>query len=184
MAHPSLEEMMARMRAAARAAGSTTEASPEQLQQLRTLARDCPAFTPNLLELARLLRLTDEPEVGTEESFAEIQWLLEQAVLASGRSAPALLELAHFTDVFLDSPDQAEKFFEESVSSALHALENSWAGLIDFWVMERKKDTLEKALQLGELAERVFPESPRILNVVEDAREKAARAGLLPSDER
>jgi hypothetical protein len=70
------------------------------------------------------------------------------------------------------------------VSNALHALENSWAGLIDFWVMERRKNTLEKALKLGELAERAFPESPRILNVVEDAREKAARAGLLPSDER
>jgi hypothetical protein len=183
MAHPSLEAMMARMQAA-RAAGSVNEASPEQLQQLRELARDCPAFTPNLLELARLLRLTGEPEMGSEKSLAEIQRLLEQAVLASGRSAPALLELAHFTDVFLDSPEQAEKFFEESVSSALHALENSWAGLIDFWVMERRKDTLEKALKLGELAERVFPESPRILNVVEDAREKAARAGLLPSDER
>jgi hypothetical protein len=46
------------------------------------------------------------------------------------------------------------------VSSALRALENSWAGLIDFWVMERKKETLEKALRLGALAERVFPESP------------------------
>jgi hypothetical protein len=183
MAHPSLEEMMARMRAA-RAAGSVNEASPEQLQHLRELARDCPAFTPNLLELARLLRLTDEPEVGTGKALAEIQRLLEQAVLASGRSAPALLELAHFTDVFLASPEQAEKLFEESVSGALHALENSWAGLIDFWVMERGKDSLAKALKLGELAERVFPESPRILNVVEDAREKAVRAGLLPSDER
>lgn len=183
MAHPSLAEMIARMRTA-RAAGSANDASPEQLQQLRELARDCPSFTPNLLELARLLRLTDEPAVGSEESLAELQRLLKQAVLASGRSAPALLELAHFTDVFLDSPEQAEKLFEESVSSALHALENSWAGLIGFWVMERKRDTLEKALKLGELAERVFPASPRVLNAVEEAREKAARAGLLPTDER
>jgi hypothetical protein len=183
MGHPSLEEMMARMRAA-REAGSVNEASPEQLRLLRELARDCPAFTPNLLELARLLRLTDEPEVDTEEAFAEIQRLLEQAVLASGRSAPALLELAHFIDVFRDSPKQAEQLFEESVSSSLNALENAWAGLIDFWVMEREKDTLEKALKLGELAERVFPESSRILNVVEDARLAATRAGLLPSGER
>jgi hypothetical protein len=183
MAHPSLEEMIAKMRAA-REAGSVNEASPEQLRQLRELARECPAFTPNLLELARLLRLTDEPEVDTEEAFAEIQRLLEQAVLASGRSAPALLELAHFIDVFRDAPKLAEQLFEESVASALSALENSWAGLIDFWVMEREKHTLEKALKLGELAERVFPESPRILDVVADARLVATRAGLLPSDER
>lgn len=183
MAHPTLGEMIARMRVA-RAAGSVNEASPEQLQQLRELARECPAFTPNLLELARLLRLTDESEVGTEESLAELQRLLEQAVLASGRSAPTLLELAHFTDVFLDSPEQAEQLFEESVSSALHALENSWAGLIDFWVMERRRDTLEKALKLGELAKQLFPESPRILNAVEDAQEKAARAGFFPPEER
>ncbi|MGZ3461084.1 MAG: hypothetical protein ACXU86_21565 [Archangium sp.] len=182
MAHPSLEEMMARMRAA-RAAGSANEASPEQLHQLRELVRECPAFTPNLLELARLLRLTDEPGVGSEEALAEIQRLLEQATLASARSAPALLELAHFMYVFRNAPELAETLFEESAASALRALENSWAGLIDFWVTERRKDTLEKALKLGELAERVFPESPRILNAVEDAREKAARAGLLPRNE-
>ncbi|WP_257451145.1 hypothetical protein [Archangium lipolyticum] len=182
MAHPSLEQMMARMRAA-RQAGSANEASPEQLQQLRELTRDCPAFTPNLLELARLLRLTDEPGVGTEDALAEIQRLLEQAVQASARSAPSLLEFAHFMYVFRDSPEQAEKLFEESVTSALRALENSWAGLIDFWVTERRTDTLEKALKLAELAERVFPESARISNVVDDAREKAVRAGLLSLDE-
>jgi hypothetical protein len=182
MAHPSLDEMLASMRAA-REAGSVNEASPEQLQRLRGLVRDCPAFTPNLLELARLLQLTDEPGVDMEQALAEIQRLLEQAVQASGRSAPALLELAHFIDVFRDSPGLAEALFEESAVSALSALESSWAGLIDFWVMARTKDTLEKALKLGELAERVFPESPRIFNVVEDARQKAARAGLLPRNE-
>ena len=99
--------------------------------------------------------------------------------------------MGRFDDVFEEAERRAsvclcfrEKLFEESVSSALHALENSWAGLIGFWVMERKRDTLEKALKLGELAERVFPESPRVLNAVEEAREKAARAGLLPTDER
>jgi hypothetical protein len=175
--------MMARMQAARRA-GSAQEASPEQLRRLRELARDCPAFTPNLLELARLLRLTDEPGVDTEEALAEIQRLLEQAAQASARSAPALLELAHFLYVFRDASEEAEKLFEESVASALRALEDSWAGLIDFWVMERRRDTLEKALELGALAERVFPRSARILNAVDEAREKAARAGLLPPQER
>jgi hypothetical protein len=170
---------MARMRTA-REAGSANAASPEQLQLLRTLARECPAFTPNLLELARLLRLTDEPGVGSEEALAEIQRLLEQAVQASARSAPALLELAHFLYVFRNSPELAETLFEESAASALRALENSWAGLLDFWGTERRKDTLEKALKLGELAERVFPESPRILNAMDEVREKAVRAGLLP----
>jgi hypothetical protein len=179
MAHPSVEELMARMRTA-RQAGSANAASPEQLQQLRALARECPAFTPNLLELARLLRLTDEPGIGSEEALAEIQRLLEQAVQASARSAPALLELAHFLYVFRNSPELAETLFEESAASALRALENSWAGLLDFWVTERRKDTLEKALKLGDLAARVFPESPRILNALDEAREKAVHAGLLP----
>jgi Asp-tRNA(Asn)/Glu-tRNA(Gln) amidotransferase C subunit len=182
MAHPSLDEMIARMRAA-REAGSANEASPEQLQRLRELARDCPAFTPNLLELARLLRLTDEPEVEMEQALEEIEQLLEQAVQASGRGAPALLELAHFVDVFRRSPARAEALFEESVASALRALENSWAGLIEFWAMEMKKDSLEKALKLAELAERVFPESSRIFIAVEDARQYAASAGLLPPRE-
>ncbi|WP_052519035.1 hypothetical protein [Archangium violaceum] len=182
MTHPSLDEMIARMRAA-REAGSANEASPEQLQRLRELVRECPAFTPNLLELARLLRLTDEPEVEMEQALEEIQGLLEKAVQASGRSAPALLELAHFIDVFRDSPKLAEALFEESVASALSALEGSWAGLIDFWGMERTKDSLEKALKLSELAERVFPESTSIFNAVQDAREKAAQVGLLPRNE-
>jgi hypothetical protein len=177
MAHPTLDEMMDRMQAARRA-GAAQEASPEQLRMLRALARDCPAFTPNLLELARLLRLTDEPGVETEEAFAEIQQVLEQAVQASARSSPALLELAHFLYVFRNASEEAEKLFEESVTSALHALEDSWAGLIDFWVMERRRDMLEKALKLSALAEQVFPRSPRILNAVDEAREKAARAGL------
>jgi hypothetical protein len=183
MAHPPLDEMLARMEAARRA-GAAHEASPEQLRMLRELARDCPAFTPNLLELARLLRLTDEPGVDTEPALAEIQRLLEQATQASARSAPALLELAHFLDVFRDAPEEAERLFEESAASALRALEDSWAGLLGFWVMERRRDTLEKALRLGELAERLFPQSPRILNALDEAREKAARAGLLPGEER
>lgn len=180
MAHPSVEELMARMRTA-REVGSANAATLEQLQQLRALARECPAFTPNLLELARLLRLTDEPGVGSQEALAEIQRLLEQAVQASARSAPAVLELAHFLYVFRNSPELAETLFEESAASALRALENSWAGLLDFWVTEQRKDTLEKALKLGELAARVFPESPRILNAVDEARQKAVDAGLLPS---
>ncbi len=179
MAHPGLDEMMARMRAA-REAGSANEASPEQLQRLRELARDCPAFTPNLLEFARLLQLTDEPEVEMDQALAEIQQLLEQAVQASGRSAPALLEFAHFIDVFRDSPALAEALFEESVASALRALENSWAGLIEFRAMGMTKDRLAKALKLSELAERIFPESSRIFNAAEDARVGAMRTGLLP----
>jgi hypothetical protein len=173
MTHPSVEELLARMRAA-RQAGTANEASPEQLRLLRELARACPAFTPNLLELARLLRLTDEPEVGTEEALAEIQHLLEQSVQASARSAPTLLELAHFMDTFRNAPGEAEKLFEESVSSALSALENSWAGLMDFWLTERTPESLAKAQKLGALAERVFPESPRLLNLLDELRERVA----------
>ncbi|WNG57793.1 hypothetical protein F0U59_25810 [Archangium gephyra] len=71
----------------------------------RELAESCPAFTPNLLELARLLRLDNNPPANltSEAMEGELRQLLEQAVAASGRSASAVVELAYFLDIFHNS---------------------------------------------------------------------------------
>jgi hypothetical protein len=183
MAHPSVEELLARMRSA-REAGGANQASPEQLRRHRELVAACPAFTPNLLELARLLLLTDEPEVDSNQAFAEIQRLLEQAVHASNRSAPALLELAHFMDSIRNTPTEAETIFEESAATALRSLEASWSALINLWTVENRKETLEKALRLSELVEKLFPPTSGIHADVARARNFAAHTGLIANEER
>jgi hypothetical protein len=46
---------------------------------------------------------------------------------------------------------------------------------MDFWLSERTPESLAKAQKLVELAERVFPESPRLLNLLDEVRERAAK---------
>jgi hypothetical protein len=180
-AHPSPEELMARF-LAAREAGGANRASPEQLQLLRELVRDCPAFTPGLLELARLLRLTEEPGVDSQAAFAEVQHLLEQAVLVSRRGAPALVELGYFLDVTRDQQDRALALWEEGATQALKTLEHAWAGMLRTWGDQRTKESLEKALRLADFAEKVLPDSFLLQDEVELVRGYARQDGLLTSD--
>jgi hypothetical protein len=177
MAHPNLEELTAKLRAA-REAGREQRGSPEQLRLHRELARQCPSFTPNLVELARALQLAEEPGVGAEEAFGEIHRLLEGAVEGSDRGAPEVVELGYFLDALLDQPHEAAKLFEEGAAKALGTLEDAWAGLLRYWTLERTRETLEKALRLGLLAEQVFPASARIQGAVDDARRYAAQEGV------
>ncbi|WP_309890006.1 hypothetical protein [Archangium sp.] len=183
MTHPRLDELVARLRAA-RVAGDVNSPSREQLRLHRELAEACPAFTPNLLELARLLRLDDDPppELTGEAMQGELQRVLEQAVVASNRSAPALVELAYVLDTFNDSPPEVEALFEEGAQKALKTLEHAWAGLISFWSSKRTPDSLRKALQLGKTAEGLFPESELIGHELRFARELAVTDGLLPPE--
>lgn len=183
MAHPSVDELLAEMRAA-RETGGANQASPEQLKRHRELAAACPAFTPNLLELARFLMLTDEPDVDARLGFLEVERLLEQSVLASNRSAPAVLELGHFKDSIRNDPDAAEELFEESAATALKDLEAAWSALLNLWTMQNRRGSLEKALKLGAMVERLFPESAGIHADVARARSFAAYAGLIPDEGR
>ncbi|OJT25720.1 hypothetical protein BO221_07635 [Archangium sp. Cb G35] len=178
MTHPRLEELEAKLQEA-RAIGGANQASPEQLSLLRAVARDCPTFTPNLLELARLLLLNEEAGVNADAAFAEIQRLLEQAVRGSKRNPVAVLELAHFLDTFRNAPREAEKLYEEGAAGALKLVEESWTALLDLWTGENTRESLVKALELAELAEKVFPESGDIMLAVVTARNYAARAGLM-----
>lgn len=172
MAHPSIESLLAKYQAARRL-GEFDKSDREQLRIHRELAESCPAFTPNLLRLGRLLQFIDEPEVEAEEGFSEIQRLLEQSVRVSDRSAPALVELGYFLDDLRNQPDEAFKLYEEGARSALAALEDAWSGMLRYWTLQRTSDSLRRALQLAEQAEKLFPPSSRIARYIEEAREAA-----------
>jgi hypothetical protein len=174
--HPSVEELLARLQEA-RKAGKPGD--PERLRLHRELAKDSPTFIPNLLELGRQLELADESGRDAEEAFAEVQRLLEQAVVGSERSGPAVVELGYFLDTIRDDSEAATKLYEEGAAKALETLEDAWAGLLRSWVHERTKESLEKALRLGELAEKLFPDSGRIQGEIQRARQMAIDDGLL-----
>jgi hypothetical protein len=178
MTHLSPEELMARFLAASEA-GKENRGSPLQIRLHRELAEACPAFSPNLLRMARSLLLGSEPGPEDPHAFTEIQRLLEQAVQVSDRSAPALVELAYFHDSIHNDFKTARPLYEEGAAKALAALEDAWAGLLTSLILERQ---LPEALALARKAETVFPESARIMPRVHEARELAIAAGLLPPE--
>lgn len=182
MAHPELEELVAKFQAA-RHSGDISKPSEGQLRLHRELFEACPAFTQNALFLAWLMQRrlwTAEAEGGESEgTFKEIQRLLEQAVLGSYRSAPALVELGFFLDTYRDSAHEAAKLYEEAATKASETLKDAWWGLIRYWNAERTKETLEKALRLGALAEKMFPDSPEIIEELMTTRQYAAQEGLV-----
>ncbi|HYO58223.1 hypothetical protein [Archangium sp.] len=178
MTHPTVEELLQKLQAA-RQGGGAEPFRLEQVRRYRELLAECPTFTPALLELGRLLQLTDEPGVDAEEAFVEIQKLLEKAVQVSAREASTVVELGYFLDTIHNASEKATKLYEEGAAKALETLEDAWAGLLRSWVHERTKESLEKALRLGELAEKLFPDSGRIQGVVHDVRSTAVHDGLL-----
>lgn len=179
MPHPSIEELVEQLRAA-REAGPPGKPSPEKVKLLRELLAACPTSTPGTLALARALLVTEEPGVSFEESFAEIQRLLERALQISDRSAPALIEMAYFIDTFRASPEGARTLFEEGAAKALASLEDAWAGLLSILT---EQEQWPEALALAEQAEPLFPDSVRIIDAVVRARELAARAARPPPSE-
>jgi hypothetical protein len=173
---PGANEIAARLQAA-REAGAP--GSPERLRMHRALAEQCPLYVPNLLELARQLQLVEEPGRDMPELLAEVEGLLERAVLASERGAPAVVELGYFLDTLRGAPGEATKLYEEGAARSLETLEDAWAGLLRAWVHERTPESLHQALRTGALAEQLFPDSGRIQGVVHDARQAARHEGLL-----
>lgn len=179
MKHPSLEELLQRFEAAKKA-GEHERGNPEQLRMHRALAEECPAFTYNLRYFARLQQVVDQPGRSTEEVLSEVRRLLESAVMGSYRSAPALLELGNFLDTFHDGPLEAMKLYEEGEQQALDTLEDAWFFKIRYWNNERTKESLGKALQLGKLAEQLFPEpAPLLWDEIQTTKLYAAQEGLI-----
>lgn len=183
MSQRALEELVASFEAA-KDVGQDKLGNPEQLRRHRELAEACPAFTHNLLYLAWLQQSIDQPGRSTEDVFSEIQRLLEAAILGSYRSAQALVELGHFLDIFRASPQEAMRLYEEGEQKALATLRDAWFGKIRYWNDERTKESLEKALRLGELAERMFPDFTSLHIEIQLTRDYAAKEGLLPPSEK
>ncbi len=178
MAHPSLEELVQKFEAA-RKSGEHERGNPEQFRLHRELAVECPGFTHNLLYLARLQLLFDQPGRTAEEVIPEIQSLLESAVLGSYRSAPALLALGNFLDTFQDGTAEAMRLYEEGEQKALATLEDAWFLKLRYWNLERTKESLEKALRLCVLAEQLFPEPNFLLeDEIQTTKRYAAQEGL------
>jgi len=180
MAHPSLEELIEKFETA-KQTGEHEQGSPEQLRLHRELAAECPAFTHNLLYLAWLQQAINQPGRSSKDVLSELQQLLEAAVVGSYRSAQALVELGNFLDTFRDAPQEAMKLYDEGEQKALATLKDAWFGKLRYWNFERTKESLEKALRLGALAEQLFPESTHLLLEVETTRTYAAQEGLIPS---
>lgn len=180
MAHPGLEELIARFREARRDAEADM-GNPQQLKLHRELVEACPAFTQNILFLAWRLLMFDDPARELEDRLSEVQRLLEMAVIGSYRSAPAVVELGYFLDTYRNAPHEAARLYEEASAKALETVRDSWRGLIRYWNDERTKESLEKALRLGELAEKLFPDYTPLMLEVLTTRQYASLDGLLPS---
>ncbi|HEX8699856.1 MAG TPA: hypothetical protein VF815_13520 [Myxococcaceae bacterium] len=151
---------------------SAPPGSPKRDKELRKLATLCPAFLPNLLTLSRSMLLSREKVGNSAAYFSKVERTLKDAVTVSGEDASALIELAHFKDVIRDAPGDAEVLFAQAAQRALHLLEEAWAGQISTLGQQEK---LDAALQLAERARKVLPDSARIAEAVEFARQCAER---------
>jgi hypothetical protein len=117
--------------------------------------------------------LLNKGAVGDSEAyFATVERTLKDAVAVSGEDASALIELAHFMDVVQDAPGDAEALFAQAAQRALHLLEEAWAGQISTLGQQEK---LDAALQIAEQARKVLPDSARIKEAIEFARQCATR---------
>jgi hypothetical protein len=87
------------------------------------------------------------------------------------------VELAYFHDSIHNDFEKARPLYEEGAAQALKSLEDAWAGLLTSFLLE---DQLPEALALARRAATLFPESGRLMERVQQARERAIAAGLLP----
>lgn len=104
----------------------------------------------------------------TRVSRTEVQPVLQRTARSLDRGGASLVELALYIHHIHQRPAEAERLLEEGAAKALNTLEDAWAGLIRVLTVQHK---LAQALELGELARRTFPDSPRICEAVEAARE-------------
>lgn len=125
----------------------------------------CPTFVPSLLMRAAALQLDDSPDISAEGGLDSARNLLKRAVDASGRGAPALVDLAHFVYAIEDNSVEAEPLFHEGVSAALGVLEDGWTGLLGALCEQGK---FRDAKRIATLAATVFPKSCEIQEAVEE----------------
>jgi tetratricopeptide (TPR) repeat protein len=135
------------------------EALPS-LELLDEALEACPAYVPALLLAGR--RLQTSGSSGPAEARAALRKArryLQQAVLASDRSAASLVELGYFLYAVEGSTESSERYLLAGVEKALNVLEDGWSGLIDVMYAQGR---LEEAAKLGQRAQQIFPGSVRI----------------------
>jgi tetratricopeptide (TPR) repeat protein len=134
--------------------------APRSLEMLDEALEACPAYVPALLLAGRRLQTTES--AGPAEARAALRKArryLQQAVLASDRSAASMVELGYFLHVAEGSTEAAERYLRAGVEKALSVLEDGWSGLIDVLYAQGR---LEEAAALGKRAQQLFPGSVRI----------------------
>jgi tetratricopeptide (TPR) repeat protein len=132
----------------------------ESLEMLDEALEVCPAYVPALLLAGRRLQTSGAP--GPAEARAgmhKARRYLQQAVLASDRSAASLVELGYFLYAVEGSTEAAERYLLAGVEKALTVLEDGWSGLIDVLYAQGR---LEEAAKLGQRAQQLLPGSVRI----------------------
>ncbi|MDC0712138.1 hypothetical protein POL68_26970 [Stigmatella sp. ncwal1] len=134
--------------------------SAQSLEMLDEALEACPAYVPALLLAGRRLQTsTSEGPAEKRAGLHKARRYLQQAVLASDRSAASLVELGYFLHVTEGASDAAERYLLAGVEKALTVLEDGWSGLIDVLYAQGR---LEEAVALGKRAQHLFPDSVRI----------------------
>jgi tetratricopeptide (TPR) repeat protein len=156
--HMSLTEVASLHRRASRM--TKQGEAPRSLELLDETLEACPAYVPALLLAGRRLQTSGSP--GPAEARAALRKArryLQQAVLASDRSAASLVELGYFLYSVEGSTESSERYLLAGVEKALNVLEDGWSGLIDVMYAQGR---LEEAAKLGQRAQQIFPGSVRI----------------------
>ncbi|WP_426752496.1 hypothetical protein [Myxococcus sp. Y35] len=142
-----------------------------RVEAYRALARDCPAFVPNLLSLSQALLAGRHEAADPEAVVAEAEQALRAAADVSAGAPEPLLELGRFLGMVRDAPVEAERAFASAAEGALALLEEAWAGRI---LALGAQGELDAALEVEERARTLFPSSQRITQAVASARQRAS----------
>ncbi|MDY7226362.1 hypothetical protein [Hyalangium rubrum] len=134
--------------------------APRSLEMLDEALEACPAYVPALLLAGRRLQTSESAgPAETRAGLRKARRYLQQAVLASDRSAASMVELGYFLHVAEGSTEASERYLRAGVEKALSVLEDGWSGLIDVLYAQGR---LEEAAALGKQAQQLFPGSVRI----------------------
>jgi tetratricopeptide (TPR) repeat protein len=139
----------------------------DSLEVLDEVHEACPAFVPALLLAGRRLQSgKGASPADVRAGMRKARKYLQQAVVASDRSAATLVELGYFLHVVEKQPQAAETMLRAGVEKALTVLEDGWAGLIDVLCSQGR---LEEARELGARAHALLPGSVRIATALTPA---------------
>lgn len=130
-----------------------------ELDAVRGIVRDCPAYFPGWLELGRALQRSEDPEGQGKDLLEEAGVALESAVSVSDRNARALNELAFYRWVVAADAGTAKKLFEESLRAAALLVEDASVGLANILIEEDAFAEASRVVKRGLLQ---VPESARL----------------------